>query len=88
MKTNKIAFTALSVDQVQEHVNKSHKGHGGISGITNSPETLMRYCLSTPELSRISKETERMLGQKETSVPNIMTCHPLQQTGRKSLCKN
>ena len=57
-----INFTAIGVDQAQEHINKTHKGDGGIDGITTSPETLLKYCLSTSELSRLSKETEVMLG--------------------------
>lgn len=57
-----VNFTAIGVDQAQEHVNKTHKADGGIDGITTSPETLLKYCLSTTELSRLSKETEEMLG--------------------------
>ncbi len=62
VKTNTVPFTAIGVDQAQEHVNKIHKGDGGISGITNTPDVLLKYCLSTPELARLSKETENMLG--------------------------
>ena len=76
VSTNPISFTAIGVEQAQEHVNKIHKGHGGMSGITNSPEALLRYCLSTPELTRISRETEQMLGMTQAV-----------QTHHHNLCK-
>ena len=76
VSTNPISFTAIGVDQAQEHVDKIHKGHGGMSGITNSPEALLRYCLSTPELTRISRETEQMLGMTQAV-----------QTHHHNLCK-
>ena len=60
--TSPVAFTAIGVDQAQEHINKGHKGGGGICGITNNPEVLLRYCLSTIELTRLSSETENVLG--------------------------
>ena len=34
----------------------------GVSGITTNPEALLRYCLSTPDLTRLSAELENMLG--------------------------
>ena len=61
VQTGKIPFTAIGVDQAQEHIDKIHKGLGGFSGITTSPEAQLRYCLSTPELARLSSETEIML---------------------------
>ena len=30
IQTGKIPFTAIGVDQAEEHVNKMHKGEGGI----------------------------------------------------------
>ena len=62
VNTNPVPFTAIGVDQAKEHINKVHKGHGCISGLTNSPEALLRYCLSTPVLARLADETEQMLG--------------------------
>ena len=49
VNTNLVPFTAIGVGQAQEHVNKVHKGHGGI---THSPEALLGCCLSTPVLER------------------------------------
>ena len=40
IKKNPVAFTAVGVDQAQEHINKIHKGDGGISGINNNTEAL------------------------------------------------
>ena len=60
--TSPVSFTAIGVDQAQEHINKCHKGGGGICGITNNPEVLLRYCLSTAELTRLSSEAENLLG--------------------------
>ena len=65
VKTNQTAFTAIGVDQAQEHVNKIHKGNGGVCGLTTNSEALLRYFLSTPELSRLSVETEEILGIKQ-----------------------
>ena len=65
VKTSQTPFTAIGVDQAQEHVNKIHKGKGGVCGLTTNSEALLRYCLSTPELSRLSVETEEMLGIKQ-----------------------
>ena len=48
VKTNLVAFTAIGVNQAQEHMNKIHKGDGGLSGITTDPTSLLRYCLSAP----------------------------------------
>ena len=65
VKTNQTAFTAIGVDQAQEHVNKIHKGNGGVCGLTTNSDALLRYCLSTPELSRLSVETEEIFGIKQ-----------------------
>ena len=62
VSSSQVPFTSIGVDHAQEHVNKVHKGDGGISGITTNPETLLRYCLSGPELIRLAQETEEMLG--------------------------
>ena len=67
IKKNPVSFTAVGVDQAQEHINKIHKGDGGISGITNNTEALLRYCLSTPHLIRLAEQTEKMLGMESKS---------------------
>ena len=55
MNTNPVPFRAIGVDQ-----GKEQDGHEGMSGITNSPEALLRYCLSTPVVARLADETEQM----------------------------
>ena len=76
IKTNLVAFTAIGVDQAQEHMNKIHKGDGGLSGITTDPNSIIRYCLSTPEFALFSAETEDMLGLKP---PNKKQHHQISQ---------
>ena len=44
VKTNQTAFTAIGVDQAQEHVNKIHKGNSGVCGLITNSEALLRYC--------------------------------------------
>lgn len=74
VQTNPISFTAIGVDHAHEHLNKVHKGDGGISGITTHPESLLRYCLSSPVLARLSQETEDML---EVTAPSRKQHHDL-----------
>ena len=64
--SNNIPFTRLGVDLAQEHSNKNLKGHGAISGITQSSATLLKFCMCAPELARLSNETETMVGIKNT----------------------
>ena len=44
VSTNLIAFTAISIDQALEHINKIHKGYGGVNGMTTNPESILRCC--------------------------------------------
>ena len=55
-------FTTVGADHAQEQTNRDLKGGGGLQGITNKPATLLKYCLTVPVLSQISKQTEVMLG--------------------------
>ena len=59
--SNKVPFTNVGVDHEQERRNKRTKGVDGISGITTSPQTLLKFCLSAPELSILALEIEEML---------------------------
>ena len=54
--SNRIPFTRIGVDQAMEHLNKSTKGQGGNSGITTYPTTLLKLCLTAPELARLAKD--------------------------------
>ncbi|KAG1667291.1 hypothetical protein GQR58_018537 [Nymphon striatum] len=60
--SNKIPFTRLGLDHAQEQQNKNLKGQGAISGITQSPATLLKFCMCAPELARIASEAEKMVG--------------------------
>jgi len=42
--SNNVPFTRIGVDQAMEHLNKVTKGQGGISGITSTPQTLLKFC--------------------------------------------
>ncbi|KAG1673814.1 hypothetical protein GQR58_015421 [Nymphon striatum] len=53
--SNQIPFT-------REQQNKNLKGQGAISGITQSPATLLKFCTCAPELARIASEAEKMVG--------------------------
>jgi len=68
--SNTVPFTRIAVDQAMEHLNKSTKGQGGISGITSNANTLLKFCLTGPELARIVAEGEQL-----TAVTNSGTNH-------------
>lgn len=65
--SNQIPFTRIGIDHAQEHVNKNLKGQGAIGGITQSPATLLKFCMCAPELARIANETEAMADLKKQS---------------------
>lgn len=44
------------------------KGEGGINVITNKPATFLKYCLAAPELAKLSKETNGILGFSKQSI--------------------
>ena len=56
--SNHIPFRRIGVDQAMEHLKKSTKGHGAISGITSYPATLLKFCLTAPELAPLAEESE------------------------------
>lgn len=49
-------FSAMAHDQVHEQLNAILKGDGGFIGITENAETLKRWTVSAPELTRIISE--------------------------------
>ena len=59
--SNTVPFTRIGIDQVQEHLNKRTKGQGEISGIASYASTLLKFCLTAPELARIAEETEELI---------------------------
>ena len=67
--SNRIPFTRIGVDQAMEHLNKLTKGQGGISGITSYPATLLKFCLTAPELARLAEGSERLVATTSTTAP-------------------
>ena len=67
--SNRIPVTRIGVDQAMEHLNISTKGQGGISGITSYPATLLKFCLTAPELARLAEESERLVATTSTTAP-------------------
>lgn len=59
--SSSMPFTRIGVDHAMEHQNKVTKGKGGISGITSNPTTLLKFCLTAPELGRFSQEMEHLV---------------------------
>jgi len=72
--SNTVPFTRIGVDQAMEHLNKSTKGQGGISGITSYPKTLLKFCLTGPELARLSAETERLAALSNSAIAHQHHC--------------
>lgn len=60
-------------------MNKSHKGEGALPGIMTNPEAILRYCLSAPELSRLSAGVKKML---QTSEAKIEKTHHRDNSGK------
>ena len=65
--SNRIPFTRIGVDQAMEHLNKSTKGQGGICGITRYPATLLKFCLTAPELTRLADESQQLVNTTSTT---------------------
>lgn len=61
----KAKFTSIGPDHAIEQVIKKLKICGGITGITQKPETLDRYFIIAPELFRISNEFKDLYTDKK-----------------------
>ena len=72
--SNNVPFTRIGVDHAMEHLNKATKGQGGISGITSTPQTLLKFCLTGPELARLSDETAHLLMASEGNTAQQHHC--------------
>ena len=59
VKKSLIPFTSIGVDHALEQENRKMKVLGGLKGITQKPETLARFFLIAPEMSRLSQEAEK-----------------------------
>ena len=56
-KTQK-PFPSIALDHAHEQVNAVVKGEGGAVGLTDSPDALLRWMVSVPEVSRMVEEFE------------------------------
>ena len=61
IQKNVIPFTAIGIDHAQEHLNKVLKGDRGLKGL-NDTEALNNFCMTAPEIQRLSSEYEEMIG--------------------------
>src|SRR6218665_3813987 len=53
---NDIPFVSIGADHACEHLNKLMKMRAGLVGISNNANARQRFCMITPELSRIAKQ--------------------------------
>ena len=62
-----IPFTSIGSDHAMEQINKDMKVTGGITGLTQQPNALNRFCLAIPLTSSLSKEFCQMqsIGSQE-----------------------
>ena len=59
-KNPDVVFCALGGDNALEHVNRSMKVTGGLTGITLNPSARMRFFLIALELARLADEAKEM----------------------------
>jgi len=71
VKKSQVPFCSIGVDHALEHVNRSMKVKGGLSGITQKPAALLRFFLIAPELARLSEEVMQMAGMSSSQ----RNCH-------------
>ena len=63
-------FSLMSLDQGHEQNNCKIKNEGGIIGITQDPEALLRWAVSGPELVRVISEFEAtIIGKEARDIP-------------------
>ena len=55
-----IPFCSLGADEALEQENRKMKVTGGLVGITQSAQTLTKFFLVAPELSKLSDEASKM----------------------------
>ena len=61
-------FSSIAIDQGHEQNNATMKNDGGIVGLTQDPDSLLRWALAGPETIRIISEFEySIIGKEETS---------------------
>ena len=53
---SEVQFTSLGSDKAMEQENNNLKVNGGITGLTQMPSTLSRFCLVIPVISSLSDD--------------------------------
>jgi len=61
-KNPDVPFCALGADNALEHVNRSMKVTGGLTGITLNPSARTKLFLIAPELTRLADQAKEMAG--------------------------
>ena len=83
-KTNNV-FSAISIDQCHEQMNKLIKGEGGAVGLTEDPHALERWMVAGPEISRLIHEFENNFHSLESQTSNKH--HEQNPNTQKGICK-
>ena len=76
--SNIVPFTHIGIDQAMEHLNKSTNSQGGISRIPSYPTTLLKFCLTAPDLAQFTAEAENLV--TVTNSTTTTQYHCLSQT--------
>ena len=89
VQKSKVPFTGIGVDHAQEHMNKVLKGENALRGISTDSDAILKYCLTAPEMQRLSVEYEEMLGmsKKEGRKQHYLFCSSILQRHEKTILK-
>ncbi|XP_052129864.1 uncharacterized protein LOC127751028 [Frankliniella occidentalis] len=60
-------FSGMALDQVHEQLNARMKGNSGMIGLTESPDTLLKWLLSGPDVAVVLEKFEEAYGMQQTS---------------------
>ena len=66
-------FSLISIDQGHEQNNATMKGDGGIIGLTEDPNALLRWALAGPETLRVISEFESSIVAAKHLKADIMS---------------
>ncbi len=77
---NHIPFCAIGMDHALEHINRIMKVTGGLMGVTQNASHWERFCLTAPELSRVTEEAR---ADQQLHARNTLTCHWRSGQGRR-----
>ncbi len=66
-------FSCIGIDQAHEQNNKVVKGAGGVKGILDKPNALLKWMIAGPEMEMMVKEYEVLLGSMMTTAKRDIT---------------